>query len=104
MSLSHPLSYWTNGTTRHNFHFQKCLGAGCSQGGEQMSAMTSCSGRRCFAESMEGTGRTEIKATSPVNKAMVISLCQWQLRIAGSSRNAVFRVFYSGFPVVCFWH
>lgn len=51
-----------------------------SQGGEQMSAVSSCSDRRCFAESMEGNCRTEIKATSPGNKAMVISSCQWQLR------------------------
>lgn len=78
--LSHLLSCCTNGMAHHHFHFQKCLGAARSWGGEWMSAITSCSDRRCFAESMEGTGRTKIKATSPVNKAMVISSCQWQLR------------------------
>lgn len=80
VSLSHLLSYRTSGTAHHHFHFQKCLGAARSQGGEWTSAITSCSGRRCFAESMEGTGWTEIKATSPANKAVVISSCQWQLR------------------------
>lgn len=80
LCLSQLLSCRTNRTAHHHFYFQKCLGAAHSQGGEWMSAIISCSGRRCFAESMEGTGKTEIKATSPVNKAMVISLCQWQLR------------------------
>lgn len=80
LSLSHLLSYQTNDTAHHRFHFQTCLSAAHSQGGEQMSAVTSCSDRRCFAESMEGNCRMEIKATSPGNKAMVIALCQQQLR------------------------
>lgn len=80
LSLSHLLSYQINGRAHHHFHFQKCLGAVHSQSGEGMIATSSCSGGRCFAASTEGTGRTKIKATSPVNKAMVISSCQWQLR------------------------
>lgn len=41
LSLSHLLSYRTNGMAHHHFHFQKCLGAARSQGGEWMSAIAS---------------------------------------------------------------